>query len=151
MRCQRCGFELEPGQTFCSMCGTEQSRAIKKKKWSPKSILWFIKVVSKSHFKLWITFFVSLIAAIIVFNVLPMDSPITISSLSLSVILIGYEIFYILIGYKNPNATKTKAYKIRYRTCFILAILLLVISLFLDFPSFSTSMHRFIINCRKWG
>ena len=36
MRCQRCGFELEAGQTFCSMCGTEQSRAERKKKWKRK-------------------------------------------------------------------------------------------------------------------
>ena len=148
MRCQRCGFELEPGQTFCSMCGTEQSRAIKKKKWSPKSILWFIKVVSKAHFKLWIVFFVSLACAIVVFNVLPADSPITVSSLSLSAILIAYEIFYILLGYKNPNSTKTKAYKLRYRVCFILAILLLLFSLFVDFGAFSTNVARFVMRCR---
>ena len=142
MRCQRCGFELEPGQTFCSMCGTEQSRALKKKKWSPKSILWVIKVVSKSHLKMWVVFLISIVFAIIVFNLLNQASPLVISSLSLSAILVGYELFYILMGYKNPNATKTKAYKIRYRTCFILAVLLLLFTIFMDFDSLATAFVR---------
>ena len=148
MRCQRCGFELEPGQTFCSMCGTEQSRALKKKKWSPKSILWVIKVVSKSHLKMWVVFLISIVFAIIVFNLLNQASPLVISSLSLSAILVGYELFYILMGYKNPNATKTKAYKIRYRTCFILAVLLLLFTIFMDFDSLATALHNFITKHR---
>ena len=148
MRCQLCGFELEPGQTFCSMCGTEQSRALKKKKWSPKSILWVIKVVSKSHLKMWVVFLISIVFAIIVFNLLNQASPLVISSLSLSAILVGYELFYILMGYKNPNATKTKAYKIRYRTCFILAVLLLLFTIFMDFDSLATALHNFITKHR---
>ena len=44
MRCQRCGFEIEPGQTFCSMCGTEQSKAMREPKKKIKSILGVIKV-----------------------------------------------------------------------------------------------------------
>ena len=56
MRCQRCGFELEPGQTFCSMCGTEQAKAMRKEKRKIKSIFWTIKVVSKNHLYMWINF-----------------------------------------------------------------------------------------------
>ena len=53
MRCQRCGFEIEPGQTFCSMCGTEQSKAMRKPKKKIKSIAGVIKVTSMEHMKMW--------------------------------------------------------------------------------------------------
>ena len=53
MRCQRCGFEIEPGQTFCSMCGTEQSKAIREPKKKVTSIAGIIKVTSKEHMKMW--------------------------------------------------------------------------------------------------
>lgn len=149
MRCQRCGFEIEAGQTFCSMCGTEQSRAERKKKKSPKSILWVIKVASKPHMKMWLVFLMSLILSICAYAFLDSSSPLVISSLCLSVLLIAYELFYVLIGYKNPNATKTKAYKIKYRMCAILAVLLVVITLFLDFGSLTTSVHNFVSGL--WG
>ena len=51
MRCQRCGFDVEPGQTFCSMCGTEQSKALRAPKKKIKSILGSIKVASNNHLK----------------------------------------------------------------------------------------------------
>ena len=107
MRCQRCGFEIEQGQTFCSMCGTEQSRAERKKKKSPKSILWIIKVASKAHMKMWFVFLGTLIASILVYLFLDPTSPLVMSSMSLSILLLLFEAFYVLIGYKNPNATKT--------------------------------------------
>jgi len=131
MRCQRCGFELEAGQTFCSMCGTEQSRAERKKKWKPKSILWVIKVASKNHLWMWLSFIVS-IAVFIAIVLLP-SSPLIISCICLGVLLLGYELFNVLLGYKNPNATKTKAYKIKYKMCFVLAVLLLIVAVFLNF------------------
>ena len=54
MRCQRCGFEIEPGQTFCSMCGTEQSKALRPdKKKKITSILGIIKVASTNHAKMY--------------------------------------------------------------------------------------------------
>jgi hypothetical protein len=150
MRCQRCGFEMEQGQTFCSMCGTEQSRALREKKKSkaPKSILWVIKVASKGHFKMWMIFIATLIMSIFIYTLLDTSSPLVLSSLSLSAVLLIYELFYILLGYKNPNSTKTKAYKIKYRMCGILAALLLAFTLFLDFGALTASIHEFITNNR---
>ena len=144
MRCQRCGFEIEPGQTFCSMCGTEQSKAERKKKKSPKSILWIIKVVSKPHLKMWLVFLLSLVLSIAAYSLLDPSSPLVLSSLCLGVLLIAYELFYVLLGYKNPNATKTKAYKLKYRMCAILAVLLVLVTVFLDFGSLAASVHKFI-------
>ena len=144
MRCQRCGFEIEAGQTFCSMCGTEQSRAERKKKKSPKSILWVIKVASKSHLKMWLVFLMSLVLCACAYAFLDASSPLVISSLCLSILLIAYELFYVLMGYKNPNTTKTKAYKIKYRMCAILAVLLVVVTLFLDFGDLTMSIHKLI-------
>ncbi len=148
MICQRCGFELEAGQTFCGMCGTEQSRALRKKKWSPKSILWLISVVSKSHFKMWLVFIATLIMSVCVLAFMDFSAPLTISSLCLNILLVSYELFYVLLGYKNPNATKTKAYKIKYKICLILAVLLTLFTLFLDFPKMTTAIHNFIVRCR---
>ena len=139
MRCQRCGFELEEGQTFCSMCGTEQSRAVRKKKWSPKSILWVIKVASKNHLKMWLVFIATLIMTICTVCV-ENPSPIMTSCICLDIVLVGYELFNVLLGYKNPNATKTKAYKIRCMACLILAILLLIATLWLDFADIATAI-----------
>lgn len=148
MRCQRCGFEMEAGQTFCSMCGTEQSRALRVKKKSPKSILWLIKVVSKSHLKMWLTFLATLAMSICIWIFLDRSKPIVVSVMCLNIILVAYELFYVMLGYKNPNSTKTKAYKIKYRSCLILAILLMLVALFLDFGKMTTSVHEFIISCR---
>ena len=148
MRCQRCGFEIEVGQTFCSMCGTEQSRAERKKKKSFKSILWIIKVNSKAHMKMWFVFLASLVMTICVSRFMDPSSPLVLSSLCLSVLLLGYEMFHLLLGYKNPNATKTKAYKIKYRMCAILAVLLLVGTIFLDFDRIATMIHDWIIRTR---
>ena len=126
MRCQRCGFELEAGQTFCSMCGTEQSRAERKKKWKPKTLLWVIKVASKNHLWMWITFIIS-IAVFIGLFAMPINRPLKISC---------------ILGYKNPNATKTKAYKIRYKMCFVLAMLLLLSPIVFNFGAFADAMHE---------
>lgn len=144
MRCQRCGFELEPGQTFCSMCGTEQSRANRKKKFSPKSILWVIKVASKNHLKMWLVFITTLIFAGLIYFLMDPSSPLVLSSICLSVLLIGYELFYVLVGYKNPNATKTKAYKLRYRAFAVLSVLLLLFTVFADFGSITATVHELI-------
>ncbi len=141
MRCQRCGFELEAGQTFCSMCGTEQSRAERKKKWKPKTLLWIIKVASKNHLWMWITFIIS-IAVFIGLFAMPIKLPLKLSCICLGVLLVGYELFNILLGYKNPNATKTKAYKIRYKMCFVLAILLLLSPVVFNFEDIATWMHE---------
>ena len=140
MRCQRCGFEIEQGQTFCSMCGTEQSRAERKKKWKPKTLLWIVKVESKNHLWMWLTFLVSVAVFISMFTI-PAQMPLKISCICLGVLLVGYELFNILLGYKNPNATKTKAYKIRYKMCFVLAILLLLSFIFLNFDAIATWTH----------
>ena len=65
-------------------------------------------------------------------------TPLNISCICLGILLVGYELFNVLLGYKNPNATKTKAYKIRYKMCFVLAALLLVIALWLNFDAIAT-------------
>ena len=140
MRCQRCGFELEAGQTFCSMCGTEQSREERKAKWKPKTLLWVIKVASKNHLWMWLTFLLSLVIFICTITMLP-RTPLNISCICLGILLVGYELFNILLGYKNPNATKTKAYKIKYKMCFVLAILMMIVALWLNFDAMSTWMH----------
>ena len=137
MRCQRCGFELEAGQTFCSMCGTEQSRAERKKAWKPKSLLWVIKVASKNHLWMWVTFILTIVVFVCTVTMLP-KTPLNISCICLGILLLGYELFNILLGYKNPNTTKTKAYKIRYKMCFVLAVLLMVGALWLNFDALST-------------
>ena len=148
MRCQRCGFEIENGQTFCSMCGTEQSRALRVKKKSPKSILWIIKITSKAHLKMWLVFLTSIALVIFANYKTDKSSPLVLSVLCLSVVLLGYELFQILLGYKNPNATKTKAYKIRYRVCAILAGLLVLVACFLNFSDLATAVDGFFTKYR---
>ena len=142
MRCQRCGFELEAGQTFCSMCGTEQSRAERKKKWKPKTLLWIVKVVSKNHLWMWISFIFSIAVFALLFT-MEGNEPLKISLICLGVLLLGYEFFNILLGYKNPNATKTKAYKIRYKLCTVLAILLAIASVWLNFEAIATACANY--------
>ena len=148
MRCQRCGFEIEPGQTFCSMCGTEQSRAIreKKKKKTPKSILWVVKVVSKGHLWMWLVLLFTILVTIGVSLFMDSSLEIVPVTICLSIVLIAYEVFYVLLGYKNPNTTKTKAYKVKYRMCAILTVLLLVCALFLDFAAIATAWAKMVSN-----
>lgn len=142
MRCQRCGFEIEAGQTFCSMCGTEQSRAQRVKKKSPKSILWLVRVVSKSHLKMWLVFITTLVVSALMYGILGLETPVVISSFCLDILLVAYELFYVLIGYKNPNSTKSKSYKIRYRAFAILLGLLVVFTVVLDFGAIATWVNN---------
>lgn len=130
MRCQRCGFEIEPGQTFCSMCGTEQSKALRKPEKKIKSIIGIIKITSKSHLKMWgnlalilITFFYVLFAY--------KESPVKIPYICLSLLLFIYIFFQCFIPYKNPNASKSKKYKLGTRISFVLILILLVFVLFI--------------------
>lgn len=148
MRCQRCGFEIEEGQTFCSMCGVEQSRALREKKKSFKSIMWIIRVVSKSHFKMWLVFITSIILGTISLIFLRDSLPFLISTISLNILLLAYELFYVLLGYKNPTSTKTKAYKLKYRTCLVATIILFCFSMFLDFTKITMFLHGIITGCR---
>lgn len=148
MRCQRCGFEMEEGQTFCSMCGTEQTRALRKKKKSPKSILWLIRVVSKSHFKMWLVFITTIILAILSIIFIRDSLPFLITTISLNILLIAYELFYVLLGYKNPTTTKTKSYKLRYRSFLAATILLFCFSMLLDFNKITMFLHNLITSLR---
>ena len=148
MRCQRCGFEMEEGQTFCSMCGTEQSRALRKKKRSPKSILWIVKVVSKSHFKMWLVFLLSIALACLSMIFLRDSLPLLVSTASLNTLLLAYELVYVLLGYKNINITKTKAYKLKYRTCLVATIILFVFAIFLDFGKITEILHDLMMKYR---
>ena len=148
MRCQRCGFEMEEGQTFCSMCGTEQSRALRKKKRSFKSILWVIRVVSKSHLKMWLVFIASILLGALSIAFMRDSLPLKVSIVSLNILLLACELFYILLGYKNPTTTKTKAYKLKYRTFLASTIILFCFAMFLDFRAISMGLHNFITSCR---
>lgn len=131
MRCQRCGFEIEPGQTFCSMCGTEQSKALRPKGRKINSILWVIKVTSKNHLKMWINFF--LVLAVFLYILIGCKGQTNqVPYLCLAVLLFGYIFFQCLIPYKNPNASKSKKYKLGVRVSFILIFILMVLVLFTD-------------------
>jgi len=132
MRCQRCGFEIEPGQTFCSMCGTEQSKALRpddKKKIT--SILGIIKVASDNHAKMFgnLAFMIATMA-FIYFGL--KDAPVAFAYFCLGILLFFYILVQCLIPYKNPNASKSKKYKYAIRICFILIVLLLVLALLGD-------------------
>ena len=139
---------MEEGQTFCSMCGTEHSRALRKKKKSFKSILWIIRVVSKSHFKMWLVFIASIVLAALSIIFIRDSLPFLISTVSLNVLLLSCELFYVLLGYKNPTTTKTKAYKLKYRTFLAGAIILFCFSMFLDFTKITMFLHNLITSCR---
>ena len=131
MRCQRCGFEIEPGQTFCSMCGTEQSKALRPKKRKIKSIFWIIKVASKNHLRMWINFFMML--AVFFYIVFACEGQANqLPYLCLGVMLLGYIFVQCLIPYKNPNASKSKKYKLGMRVSFVLIFILMFLVLFTD-------------------
>lgn len=129
MRCQRCGFELEPGQTFCSMCGTEQAKAMRKKKKKIKSILGVIKITSNNHLKMWINFGLM----ILMFTWMYLGyrgTKIFYPYICLGILLMGYILIQCLIPYKNPNASKSKKYKMSIKVCFGLMLILMLVMLF---------------------
>ena len=131
MRCQRCGFEIEPGQTFCSMCGTEQSKAMRAPKKKITSILGIIKVTSTNHLKMWGNFALSVLSFIyILFGC--KNNPVQLAYICLNILLILYITFQCLIPYKNPNASKSKKYKLAVRFSFVLIILLMILVIFTD-------------------
>lgn len=138
MRCQRCGFEIEPGQTFCSMCGTEQSKAMREPKKKIKSILGVIKVASMNHLKMWVNLFLMIALALFIFFTRS-ESPVFMALVCLGFILFGYIFVQCLIPYKNPNASKSKKYKMAVKVSLVLIILLFLLSLtsgsggFMDF------------------
>lgn len=129
MRCQRCGFEIEPGQTFCSMCGTEQAKALRAKKRKIKSIFGVIKVASNNHLKMWINLFLAILVAVFIL-VVRKDSPVLVACICLVSLLLGYLLFQCLLPYKNPNASKSKKYKLGVKVSFVLLILLFLLSVF---------------------
>ena len=130
MRCQRCGFEIEPGQTFCSMCGTEQAKAMReKKKKGVKSILGIIKITSQNHLKMWGNLGLAVLELLYICFFLA-GKPVQFSYICLVTLLILYLLFQCLIPYKNPNASKSKRYKLGMRTSFVLIVLLFVFVLF---------------------
>lgn len=129
MRCQRCGFEIEPGQTFCSMCGTEQSKALRAKKKKITSIFGVIKITSNNHLKMWINLFLAILVAVFI-CVVRKDSPVLVACICLVALLLGYLLFQCLLPYKNPNASKSKKYKLGVKVSFILLVLLFLLSVF---------------------
>ena len=131
MRCQRCGFEIEPGQTFCSMCGTEQSKAMRKPKKKIKSIAGVIKITSTEHLKMWVNLALVLGAFLYILFACK-GKPVQIPYICLVILLFGYILFQCMIPYKNPNSSKTKKYKLAVKMSFILVVLLMVLVLFTD-------------------
>lgn len=131
MRCQRCGFEIEPGQTFCSMCGTEQSKALrtKKEKWKIKSIFGIIKVASTNHLKMYGNLAL-IICLFIYMRFTNNESPAFIPYMCLGSLLFFYILFQCLVPYKNPNSSKSKKYKLAIRVSFILIIILGLLAIF---------------------
>lgn len=128
MRCQRCGFELEPGQTFCSMCGTEQAKAMRKEKRKIKSIFWVIKVVSKNHLYMWINLFLSI--ALMFYIVNTCDTTVSrVSYICCDVLILLYTLVQCLIPYKNPNLSKSKSYKYAVRLSFGCSLVLFLLVL----------------------
>lgn len=127
MRCQRCGFEIEPGQTFCSMCGTEQSKALREPKKKIKSILGIIKITSNNHLKMYGNLLLMLIAAFVIYYMCN-DSPVMVPIFCLGTLLFFYIFFQCMIPYKNPNASKSKKYKLGVRVSFMLVILLVLLA-----------------------
>ena len=130
MRCQRCGFEIEPGQTFCRMCGTEQSKALRPdKKKKIKSILGVIKITSNNHLKMWGNF--ALVLASFLYVLFARKGQYTqLAYLCLLFILLCYVLFQCLVPYKNPNASKSKKYKLGIKVVFILVVLIMILVLF---------------------
>ena len=127
MRCQRCGFEIEPGQTFCSMCGTEQSKALRAPKRKIKSILGIIKVASTNHLKMYGNLALGIIACALIY-IMCNESPVMVPLYCLASLLMLYILFQCLLPYKNPNASKSKKYKLGVRVSFILIILLFLMA-----------------------
>ena len=126
MRCQRCGFEIEPGQTFCSMCGTEQSKALREPKKKIKSILGIIKVASNNHLKMYGNLALIIIACFLVYY-MSHESAVMIPLYCLAALLFMYIFIQCLVPYKNPNASKSKKYKLGVKVSFILIILLVLL------------------------
>ena len=127
MRCQRCGFEIEPGQTFCSMCGTEQSKALREPEKKRKSILGIIKVTSNNHIKMYGNLGLMVVACFFIY-LMAKNSPVMVPLYCLSALLFLYIFFQCLIPYKNPNASKSKKYKLGVRVSFVLIILLVLLT-----------------------
>ena len=129
MRCQRCGFEIEPGQTFCSMCGTEQSKAIREPKKKVTSIAGIIKVTSKEHMKMWGNLALSVLLFVYIL-IVHEGRPVQIPYICLSSLLVLYILFQCFLPYKNPNASKSKKYKLGRRISFIVTFILAFLVLF---------------------
>ena len=127
MRCQRCGFEIEPGQTFCSMCGTEQSKALRPKKKKISSLFGVIKVTSTNHLKMWINFFL-VIAAFAYILIGCKGQSNQFAYICLALLLFLYISFQCLIPYKNPNASKSKKYKLGVKVSFMLILILVLVA-----------------------
>lgn len=130
MRCQRCGFEIEPGQTFCSMCGTEQSKALREPKRKIESIFGIIKVVSKNHLKMYGNLFLSILAMLYIVFFCSEDSRLAYACCDILIIM--YVFLQCLIPYKNPNASKSKKYKLAVRASFACVLVLMLLVIFTD-------------------
>lgn len=152
MRCKKCGFVLEEGQTFCNMCGAEQSKIKERTKTEVRSLFGFIKFNSKNHRKMWFNFLIGLILLVytVFFDVFNMVREIDVSAVSILTLFLIFIFVQIIAGYKNPEATHTKRYKyiikLSLLVYLVLVFYLLVIN---DAPHLMVEFWKKLFNWNK--
>ena len=111
------------------MCGTEQSKAMRKDKKKIKSILGVIKITSNNHLKMYGNLALTLALLFYIIFGLKGNS-MRIPYLCVIILLLLYVFFQCMIPYKNPNASKSKKYKLGIRVVFGCIIVLCILLLF---------------------
>ncbi len=134
MKCKKCGFALEEGQTFCNMCGAEQSKIKEKPKSRVKSLLGIVKFTSKNHRRTWLNFVLGLglLVFLIFFDDYKKGMGVDIPAISLTILALVYVIVQLVMGYKNPESTHTKRYKYGIRLTWLVYILLILWVIFIN-------------------
>ena len=84
-------------------------------------------MTSNNHLKMYGNLGLMIVASIAIYYMCK-DSPIIISLLCLGLLLFFYIFIQCLIPYKNPNASKSKRYKLGVRVSFILIVILFVLA-----------------------
>lgn len=152
MRCKKCGFVLEEGQTFCNMCGAEQSKIKDRQKTAVGSFLGIIKFSSKNHRKMWLNLLIGIILLTyaIFFDIFNDVKAVDISAVAMLSLLILYIFVQIIMGYKNPEATYTKRYRYAIKVSLLLYILLtFYIFVINDSPFKLIEWFKDLINWRR--
>ena len=118
MKCNKCGYTIEEEQSFCNMCGAEQSKIKIKEKVEVRALLGLVKMASKNHRWMFYNF---LIGIAILFYFFLVAAPETTNQIligsvaAIVVLLLVHSVVQIFKGFKNPAATYTKRYKYALR------------------------------------